>query len=102
MYKFLTWLSTKPGAGSFFHPPSLTNSAVSMYLDYLEEGKYSISSRDRAKAAISTFSNWLCRVSDVSWLKVDDCHIGPKIGWLEVGYKGRKRREIDDHIEPYT
>ncbi|TMN22724.1 tyrosine-type recombinase/integrase [Lentibacillus cibarius] len=36
-----------------------------------------------------------CRVSDVSWLKMDNIYIGPKIGWLKVGYKNDKMREID-------
>lgn len=36
-----------------------------------------------------------CRISDVSWLRMEDVHIGPKIGWLEVGFKGGKKREID-------
>ena len=36
-----------------------------------------------------------CRVSDISWLRLEDCHIGPKIGWIKVGYKGGKKREID-------
>jgi site-specific recombinase XerD len=36
-----------------------------------------------------------CRVSDVAWLRIDDLHIGPKIGWVRVGHKGGKRREID-------
>src|SRR5436190_15876049 len=28
-----------------------------------------------------------CRVSDVSWLRIVDTHVGPKEGWLQVGYK---------------
>jgi site-specific recombinase XerD len=36
-----------------------------------------------------------CRVSDVSWLRLDNAHIGPKVGWLRVGYKGGKLRVID-------
>jgi site-specific recombinase XerD len=36
-----------------------------------------------------------CRVSDVSWLQMEHTHIGPKIGWLHVGYKGGKTRDID-------
>jgi site-specific recombinase XerD len=35
------------------------------------------------------------RVSDAAWLLMDDAHIGPKIGWLHVGHKGGKSREID-------
>ncbi|MCA1740115.1 MAG: tyrosine-type recombinase/integrase [Actinobacteria bacterium] len=36
-----------------------------------------------------------CRVSDVSWLRVEDCHVGPKVGWIKVGHKGGKMRDID-------
>jgi integrase len=36
-----------------------------------------------------------CRVSDVAHLLVEHTHVGPKIGWLHVGYKGGKFREID-------
>jgi integrase len=36
-----------------------------------------------------------CRVSDVSWLRLEHTHIGPKTGWLHVGYKGGKARDID-------
>jgi site-specific recombinase XerD len=47
-------------------------------------------------AALFALGYWAgCRVSDVSHLKVEDAHIGPKTGWLRVGYKGGKFREID-------
>lgn len=36
-----------------------------------------------------------CRVSDVAWLLLEHTHIGPKVGWLHVGYKGGKSRDID-------
>jgi site-specific recombinase XerD len=36
-----------------------------------------------------------CRVSDVAHLLVEHTHVGPKIGWLHVGYKGGKFRDID-------
>ena len=36
-----------------------------------------------------------CRVSDVSHLLVEHAHVGPKIGWLHVGFKGEKFRDID-------
>ncbi|WP_026678140.1 tyrosine-type recombinase/integrase [Fictibacillus gelatini] len=46
--------------------------------------------------AIFALGYWAgLRISDVSWLMVKDTYIGPKIGWLRVGYKGGKRREID-------
>lgn len=46
--------------------------------------------------AIFSLGYWAaCRVSDVSWLTVEDCHIGPKVGWVRVGHKGGKVRDID-------
>jgi site-specific recombinase XerD len=36
-----------------------------------------------------------CRVSDIAHLLVEHTHVGPKIGWIHVGYKGGKFREID-------
>jgi site-specific recombinase XerD len=35
------------------------------------------------------------RVSDVAHLLVEHTHVGPKVGWLHVGYKGGKFRDID-------
>jgi site-specific recombinase XerD len=46
--------------------------------------------------AIFALGYWAgCRVSDVSWLRMEHTHVGPKIGWLHVGYKGGKMRDID-------
>jgi site-specific recombinase XerD len=36
-----------------------------------------------------------CRVSDVSHLRMESTYVGPKIGWLHVGHKGEKFRDID-------
>jgi len=36
-----------------------------------------------------------CRVSDVAHLLLEHTHVGPKVGWLHVGYKGGKFRDID-------
>jgi site-specific recombinase XerD len=36
-----------------------------------------------------------CRVSDVSWLEMAHTHVGPKVGWVHVGHKGGKWRDID-------
>lgn len=36
-----------------------------------------------------------CRVSDVFWLMMGNVHVGPKVGWLRVGHKGGKVRDID-------
>ncbi len=47
-------------------------------------------------AAIFALGYWAgCRVSDVSWLTLANCHVGPKVGWLRVGHKGGKIRDID-------
>lgn len=47
-------------------------------------------------AALFALGYWAgCRVSDVSWLKVEDTHLGPKVGWVRVGHKGGKVRDID-------
>ncbi|KMM60789.1 MULTISPECIES: tyrosine-type recombinase/integrase [Bacillus] len=46
--------------------------------------------------AIFALGYWAgLRVSDVSWQRMEDTHIGPKIGWIRTGHKGRKYREID-------
>ncbi len=36
-----------------------------------------------------------CRVSDVAHLLIVHTHVGAKIGWLHVGHKGGKFRDID-------
>jgi len=36
-----------------------------------------------------------CRVSDVSWLLLDQVHVSRKAGWMTVGHKGGKERTID-------
>ncbi len=36
-----------------------------------------------------------CRVSDIAHLRMEHTHVGPKIGWLHVGHKGEKFRDID-------
>ncbi len=46
--------------------------------------------------ALFSLGYWAgCRVSDVSWLTVENCHVGPKVGWVRVGHKGGKIRDID-------
>ncbi|MCH5586492.1 tyrosine-type recombinase/integrase [Shimazuella sp. AN120528] len=46
--------------------------------------------------AIFALGYWAgCRVCDVSWLQVEDCHVGPKTGWITVGAKSGKKRDID-------
>ncbi len=54
--------------------------------------------RDGSKrsAALFALGYWAgCRVSDASWLRVADTHLGPKVGWIRVGHKGGKVRDID-------
>jgi site-specific recombinase XerD len=51
---------------------------------------------DRRGAALFALGYWAgCRVSDVSWLQMDHTHVGPKVGWVHIGYKGGKWRDID-------
>lgn len=46
-------------------------------------------------AALFALGYWAgCRVSDVSWLRIVDTHVSLKGGWLHVGYKGSKWRDI--------
>ncbi len=46
--------------------------------------------------ALFSLGYWAgCRVSDVAHLLVEHTHVGPKLGWLHVGYKGGKFRDID-------
>lgn len=46
--------------------------------------------------AIFALGYWAgCRVSDIAWLRVADAHLGPKIGWVRVGHKGGKLRDLD-------
>lgn len=49
----------------------------------------------RGKAAFA-LGYWAgCRVSDVSWLLMDRLHVNAKAGWMVVGHKGGKQREVD-------
>ncbi len=50
---------------------------------------------DQRGAALFALGYWAgCRVSDVSWLEMAHTHVGPEVGWLHVGYKGSKWRDI--------
>jgi site-specific recombinase XerC len=47
-------------------------------------------------AALFALGYWAgCRVSDVAWLRVEDVHLGPKVGWIHVGHQGGKERDLD-------
>jgi site-specific recombinase XerD len=51
---------------------------------------------DDRSEALFALGYWAgCRVSDVSWLRVEQVHLGPKVGWIRVGYKGGKERDLD-------
>src|SRR5204863_7423908 len=51
---------------------------------------------DRRGSVLFAFGYWAgCRVSNVSWLQMAHTHVGAKVGWLHVGYKGGKWRDID-------
>ena len=40
--------------------------------------------------ALFSLGYWAgCRVSDVSWLTVENCHVGPKVSWIRVTGSGR-------------
>src|SRR2546421_6318622 len=46
-------------------------------------------------AALFALGYWAgCRVSELSWLQMSHTHVGPEEGWLHVGYKESKGRDI--------
>jgi site-specific recombinase XerD len=48
------------------------------------------------RAALFALGYWAgCRVSDVAHLTPENTHVGPKLGWIRVGHKGGKMRDID-------
>jgi site-specific recombinase XerC len=50
---------------------------------------------DRRGAALFALGYWAgFRVSDLSWLRMVDTHVGAKEGWLRVGAKESTRRDI--------
>ncbi len=52
--------------------------------------------RDQRGSALFALGYWAgCRVSDVSWLQMAQVHLDPRGGWLHVGYKESKWRDID-------
>lgn len=53
-------------------------------------------SADLRSEALFALGYWAgCRVSDVSWLLAQEVHLTSKTGWLRIGYKSGKIREID-------
>ena len=62
----------------------------------MRRGKLVEESADLRGAAIFALGYYAgFRVSDVSHLLLRNTHIGPKVGWVLVGYKQEKYREID-------
>jgi site-specific recombinase XerD len=62
----------------------------------------SLVERDGAprSAALFALGYWAgCRVSDVAWLEHQHTHLTPNAGWVHVGHKGGKARDIDLHRE---
>jgi site-specific recombinase XerD len=62
----------------------------------------SLVERDGAprSAALFALGYWAgCRVSDVAWLEHQHTHLSPNTGWIHVGHKGGKARDIDLHRE---
>ena len=58
---------------------------------------------DMRGAAIFALGYWAgCRVSDVSWLRVADTHVGRGEGWLRLGCEGSKQRDIHLLNKAYT
>lgn len=55
-----------------------------------------IAHEDQRGVALFSLVYWAgCRVSDISWLQIANTHVGPKGGWLHIGYKESKSRDID-------
>lgn len=50
---------------------------------------------DRRGAALFSLGYWAgCQVSELSWLKMAHTHVDPETGWLHVGMKESKERNI--------
>src|SRR5882672_2276357 len=137
------WLALCSDTDGRFQPVQLTQEAILLYLDSLEQEGLSLNHRARVKSTISNFAQFLieekgqlqrnptrgidllpehpllpaslsdeqrstlrslvkqqgnirgaalfalvywagCRVSEISWLRTDDAHVGSKVGWLHV------------------
>jgi site-specific recombinase XerD len=71
-------------------PRVLSNEQRSILRTLIEQAE------DVRGAALFALGYWAgCRVSDVAHLLMEHTHVGPKIGWLHVGHKGGKFRDID-------
>ncbi len=71
-------------------PRMLSEEQRSILRDLVEQAE------DLRGEALFALGYWAgCRVSDVAYLLQEHTHVGPKIGWLHVGHKGGKCRDID-------
>ena len=71
-------------------PRVLSEEQRSILRDLVEQAE------DLRGEALFALGYWAaCRVSDVAHLLREHTHVGPKIGWLHVGHKGGKFRDID-------
>src|SRR6266702_692183 len=57
--QLIGWLAQLPGNGGQFQPSQLTQTAVEMYLAYLEQEGLSLHHRARVKSTISNFAHFL-------------------------------------------
>ncbi len=71
-------------------PRILSDEQRSILRDLVEQAE------DLRGEALFALGYWAgCRVSDVAYLLMEHTHVGPKIGWLHIGHKGGKFRDID-------
>src|SRR5437763_1096856 len=57
--QLMRWIAQLPGNQGRFQPPQLTQTAVELYLAYLEQEGFSLNHRTRVKSSISTFAQFL-------------------------------------------
>jgi site-specific recombinase XerD len=51
---------------------------------------------DRRSAALFALGYWAgCRVSDIAWLRIEHVHLTARTGWMHIGYKAGKMRDLD-------
>jgi site-specific recombinase XerD len=69
--------------------------------EFSEDQRYILRSlikqqRDKRGAALFALGYWAgCRVSEISMLQMAHTHVGSKVGWLHIGSKEGKWRDID-------
>jgi integrase len=85
--EFILSLSGKAGTTVDAYQRELRNFVLRSLVERQEDA------RGEALFALGYWAG--CRISDVAWLRIEHLHIGPKVGWVHVGYKGGKMRDID-------